>query len=193
MPTLAVELNGDAVHSIRAPDRFATTGHFSIALENLGRSTHVHLHFDDELDRALSIGETNHYVDDESTRRVHVTADDVDESTVGKLKIVTGYGSNTRYVDVRLDPPPDSGPDEIVVDERLTKPPERPPDPPPRQRAANAVEGLVKRGGVPGAVLGLLAVAAGVAIAIAVDSVLVSVAVGVVLTVSIAAVLLAVA
>ena len=193
MPTLAVELNGDAVHSIRAPDRFEATGHFSIAFQNLGRSTHVHLHFADELDRVCSIGETNHFVDDESTRRVHVTVDEVDEPVTGKLKIVTGYGSNTRYVDVRIEPPPDAGADEIAVDEALAKPPERPPDPPPRQRAANAVVGLVERGGLPGAILGLLAVAAGVALALAVDSLIVSVAVGVVLTVSIAAVLLAVA
>ena len=193
MQTLSVELNGDAVHSIRAPDRFEATGPFSIALENRGRSTHVHLHFDDELDRALSIGETNHYVDDESTRRVHVAAAEVEEPIAGKLKVVTGYGSNTRYVDVRLDPPRDAGPDEVTVDETFTKPPERTPDPPPRQRAGNAIAGLVERGGVPGAVLGLLAVAAGVALALAVDSVVVSVAVGVVLTVSLAAVLLAVA
>lgn len=191
MPTLAVELNGDAVHSIRAPDRFATTGHFSIAFENLGRSTHVHLHFDDELDRVCSIAETNHFVDDESTRRVHVTAADVDESITGKLKIVTGYGSNTRYVEVRLDPPPDAGSETVTIDERLTKPPERPPDPPPRQRVANAVVGLVERGGLPAAVLGVLAAVAGVALAIALDSVIVSIVVGVVLTVSIAAVLLA--
>jgi hypothetical protein len=193
VPTLAVELNGDAVHSIQAPDRFETTGGFAIALENRGRSTHVHLHFDDELDRALSIGETNHFVDDESTRRVHVAAAEVDESIAGKLKIVTGYGSNTQYVDVRVDPEPDTGPDEVTVDETFTKPPERPPDPPPRQRVANAIAGLVERGGLPGAILGLLAVAAGVALALAVDSLIVSVAVGVVLTVSIAAVLLAVA
>ncbi|WP_280587453.1 hypothetical protein [Halorubrum sp. Boch-26] len=193
MPTLSVELNGDAVHSIRAPDRFEATGPFSIALENRGRSTHVHLHFDDELDRALSIAETNHFVDDESTRRVHVTADDVDAPITGKLKVVTGYGSNARYVDVRLDPPPDTAPDEVAVDETFTKPPERPPDPPTRQRVANAIAGLVERGGLPGAVLGFLAVAAGVAIAFAIDSVIVSIAVGVVLTVSIAAVLLAAA
>ncbi|MFC7185610.1 DUF7524 family protein [Halorubrum yunnanense] len=190
MPTLSVELNGDAVHSIRAPDRFEASGPFSVALENLGRSTHVHLHFDDELDRVCSIGETNHYVDDESTRRVHVTADDVEESITGKLKIVTGYGSNTRYVDVRVDPPPAAEADEIVVDEAFAEPPERPPDPPPRQRAANAVVGVVERGGLPAAALGLLAVVAGVAFALTVESVVVSVAVGVVLTVSLAAVLL---
>jgi len=63
--TLSVELNGDAVHSIRAPDRFETTGPFAVALENEGRSTHVHLHFDDDLDRVVSVAETNHFVDDE--------------------------------------------------------------------------------------------------------------------------------
>ena len=193
MPTLAVELNGDAVHSIRAPDRFETTGHFSVAFENLGRSTHVHLHFDDELDRVCSVGETNHFVDDESTKRVHVTADETDEPVAGKLKIVTGYGSNTRYVDVRLEPPPDVGADEIVIDETLAQPPERPPDPPPRQRAGNAVVGLVERGGLPAAAIGFLAVVAGVALALALDSVIVSVAVGIVLAVSLAAVLLAAA
>jgi hypothetical protein len=193
VPTLAVELNGDAVHSIRAPDRFATSGHFSIAFENLGRSTHVHLHFDDELDRVCSIAEANHFVDDESTRRVHVTAEAVEASVTGKLKIVTGYGSNTRYVDVRVDPPPDTESDEITIDETLTKPPEQPPDPPPRQRAANAVAGLVERGGLPAAALGCRAVVAGVAVALAVDSVVVSVIVGIVLAVSLAAVLLAVA
>ena len=193
MPTLAVELNGDAVHSIRAPDRFATTGHFSIALENLGRSTHVHLHFDDDLDRVCSVGETNHFVDGESTKRVHVTADAVDGTVTGKLKIVTGYGSNTRYVDVEVDAPTQDVTERVTVDERFTKPPERPPDPPLGQRVSDAVAGLVERGGLPAAVLGFLAVAAGVALALAIDSVIVSFAVGVVLTVSIAAVLLALA
>jgi len=174
VPTLAVELNGDAVHSIRAPDRFATTGHFSIALENLGRSTHVHLHFDDDLDRVCSVGETNHFVDGESTKRVHVTADAVDGTVTGKLKIVTGYGSNTRYVDVEVDAPTQDVTERVTVDERFTKPPERPPDPPLGQRVSDAV-------------------AAGVALALAIDSVIVSFAVGVVLTVSIAAVVLALA
>jgi len=191
--TLAVELNGDAVHSIRAPGRFATTGHFAIALENLGRSTHVHLHFDDDLDRVCSVGETNHFVDGESTKRVHVTADAVDGTVTGKLKIVTGYGSNTRYVDVEVEPAPETQTRQIPVDERFSKPPERTPAPPLGQRVASTVAGLVERGGLPAAVLGFLAVAAGVALALAIDSVIVSLVVGVVLTVSIAAVLLALA
>ncbi|WP_418284669.1 DUF7524 family protein [Halorubrum sp. DTA46] len=192
MPTLSVELNGDAVHSIRAPDRFTTTGPFAIAFDNLGRSTHVHLNFDAELGPITSLGETNHYIEDEQKRRVHVSVADIEEPVRGKLKIVTGYGSNTRYVDVRIDPPPDATADEIAIDEAFTKPPERAPPVPPAQRAANAVERLIDKGGVPAAVLGFVALAGGAALALALESVVVAIVVGIALTVSVAAVLLAV-
>ncbi|MUW14578.1 hypothetical protein GJ633_07750, partial [Halorubrum sp. CBA1125] len=191
MSTLAVELNGDAVHSIRAPDRFETTGSFAIAFENRGRSTHVHLHFDDELDPFVRVGDVNHFVEDEATRRIHVSATDVDEPVEGKLKIVTGYGSTTRYVHVRIDPPNETNSDAVSVDETFSKPPERPPDPPPKQRVANAIERAVTRGGVPAAVLGVIAVAAGIAVAVTVDSAIVSVAVALVVVVAVAAALLA--
>jgi hypothetical protein len=190
--TLSVELNGDAVHSIGAPGRFETTGPFAVALENAGRSTHVHLHFDDDLDRVVSVDETNHFVDDESTRHVHVSVGDVTEPVRGKLKIVTGYGSQTRYVDVRIDPPEDTVSEEVAVDEAFAKPPERPPEPPPSQRAANAVDRLIERGGVPGAIAAFIALAAGVAIALALDSAVVTAAVVVVLALSLGAAILAV-
>ncbi|MFW5917044.1 MAG: DUF7524 family protein [Halorubrum sp.] len=194
MSTLAVELNGDAVHAIRAPDRFATNRPFAIALENEGRSTHVHLHFDDALDRVVSLPETNHFVDDEATRHVHVavSAETLREPIYGKLKIVTGYGSETRYVDVRIDPPPETAPDEVDVDETFAKPPERPPEVPPAQRVANAVDRLIERGGVAAALLAFVAVVTGVAVALAIDSAVVSVAVGVVVAVALGAALLAV-
>ncbi|WP_123623979.1 hypothetical protein [Halorubrum sp. CSM-61] len=191
MSTLSVELNGDAVHSIGAPARFETTGPFAVALENEGRSTHVHLHFDDDLDRVVSVDETNHFVDDEATRHVHVSVGDVTEPVRGKLKIVTGYGSETRYVDVRIEPPEDAVSEEVAVDEAFAKPPERPPEVPPSQRAANAVERLIERGGVPGAIAAFLALAAGVALALALDSAVVTAAVVVVLTVSLGAAILA--
>jgi len=190
--TLSVELNGDAVHSIRAPDRFEATGSFAVALENKGRSTHVHLHFDDDLDRFTSVAETNHYVEDEATNTVYVSVDGLTEPVRGKLKIVTGYGSNVRYVDLRLDPPEEADAERVVVDESFSKPPESTPAVPPTRRAANAVERLVERGGVPGAVAGFLALAVGVTIAVALDSAVVSAVVAVVLVVSLAAAVLAV-
>ncbi|MFC6772462.1 hypothetical protein ACFQDD_13225, partial [Halorubrum pallidum] len=147
MPNLVVELNGDAVHAIRAPDRFTASGPFAITFENRGRSTHVHIHFDDDLDRVASVDEANHFVDDEATRHVHVSvAADIREPVRGKLKIVTGYGSETRYIDVQIDPPTETDGDAVAVDETFTKPPERPPEVPFRQRVANALDRLVERG-----------------------------------------------
>ena len=189
MSTLAVELNGDEVHSISAPDRFTTSAPFSIELSNRGRSTHVHLHLDDDLDRVASIADANHYVEDEAVKRVHVSATGVDEPVHGKLKVVTGYGSNTTYVDVRIDPPPEVAPDEVVVDERLSKPPERSPPQPWPTRLVAGIERAVERGGVPALLVSFLAVALGVAAAFAIDSVLVFLAVGLVLAVTLAATL----
>jgi len=193
VPTLDVELNGEAVHDIDAPDAFATDGPFPVVLDNSGRSTHVHLHFDDELDRVTAVDEVNHFVADEGIRHVHVSIADVDESVRGKLKLVTGYGSNTSYVDVRIEPSAETPEKPVAVDETLSAPPERSPDPLPAQRAVNALDRLIQRGGIAGAVLGFLAVAAGVALALAVDSVVVWFAVGLALTVAFGAVLIAVA
>jgi len=191
VPTLEVELNGDEVHAIEGPDRFTTTKPFSIELSNLGRSTHVHLHFDDDLDRVMSIEEGNHFVEDEAVKRVHVSKRDVDETVRGKLRVVTGYGSNSAYVDVRIDPPVETAPDEVVVDEQLSKPPERTPSPPPSQQLVDTLDRAIERGGVTALVLGFLAVGLGVAVAFAVDSALVFLVVGAVLAVTIAVTLLA--
>ena len=192
VPTLDVELNGETVHDIDAPDSFVTDGPFPVVLENSGRSTHVHLHFDDDLDRVAAVDEGNHFVGDEATRRVHVRTADVDEPVRGKLKIVTGYGSNTRYVDVRVDPSPETPDESVAVDESFAAPPERAPDVPPRQQAVNALDRLVRRGGIAGAAVGLIAVAAAVAVALAVDSAVVWLAAGLALVIAFGAALLAV-
>ncbi|MES3162299.1 MAG: hypothetical protein PPP55_12140 [Halorubrum sp.] len=192
MPTLEVELNGDGVHSIEAPDRFTTTSPFSIALRNAGRSTHVHLHFDDDVDQVASIDEVNHYVEGDGVKRVHVSKRDIAEPVRGKLKIVTGYGSNSAYVDVIVEPPVEESPDEVVVDDRLSRPPDRTATPPPSQQISATVDGVIERGGMTGLLVAFLAVAVGVAVAFALDSALVFLAVGAVLTITIAVVLLAV-
>jgi len=191
VPTLSVELNGDSVHAIQAPSRFTTTGPFAVALENRGRSTHVHLHFDDVLDRIASVNETNHFVDDEATRRVHVSVDNPMEPLSGKLKIVTGYGSNTQYVDIEIDPPKATTQNRVAVDEDLSKPPEQTPEVPPGQRVINGLDRLIERGGATAAILAVVALVAGIPLALAVESTLVSVAVGLVLTISLGAALLA--
>ena len=191
MTTLSVELNGDGVHSIRAPDRFTTTRPFAVELENLGQAMHVHVHLDDELDRVASIDAVNHFVEAESFRRVHVSTEDVVEPVRGKLKIVTGYGSGVEYVDVRIDPAPERNEEEVVVDETLSKPPADPPDSPRGKRLQLAFERAVEAGGLPAIVVALFAAAVAVAIAVAVDSPLVSFAVVAVSVAAVAAVIAA--
>lgn len=193
MPTLDVELNGDGVHAVDAPDRFVSDGPFVVAFENAGRSTHVHLRFDDELDRVTGLDDVNHFVTDEGTRRVHVPTADLDDPVRGTLGIVTGYGSNTEYVDVRIDPSADADADGdgVRVDETFATPPDRAPERSPEQRATNAVDGLVRRGGAVGAALGIVAVATGTAVAVAVNSAAVAAVVAVALMVALGAALLA--
>ncbi|GAB6878463.1 hypothetical protein JCM17823_07370 [Halorubrum gandharaense] len=187
MSSLDVELNGDGVHSISAPDRFSTDRPFSIVLTNLGRSTHVHLHLDDQLDAVASLAATNHYVEDESIRRVHVSTDAVSEPVVGKLKVVTGYGSGVEYVDVRIEPRPEEAPDTVVVDESLAKPPEPDPDPSLRERVASATETAFADGVAPALVFALVAVVVAVVVATLVDSVVVLAGVGLVVVAALAA------
>ena len=191
VPTLDVELNGDGVHAVDAPDRFVSDGPFVVALENAGRSTHVHLRFDDELDRITGLDEVNHFVTDEGTRRVHVPTAAVDAPVRGTLGIVTGYGSNTEYVDVRIDPSSDADGDGVRVDEALATPPERTPEPSPERRATNAVDGLVRRGGAVGAALGVVAVVTGAVVAVTVNSAAVAAVVAVALMIALGAALLA--
>jgi len=191
VPTLDVELNGDGVHTVNAPSQFVSDGPFVVALENAGRSTHVHLRFDDELDRVTGLGEVNHFVTDEGTRRIHVPTADIDDPVRGTLGIVTGYGSNTEYITVRIDPSSDADSDGVRVDEAFATPPDRAPEQSPERRAMNAVDGFVRRGGAVGAALGVVAAAAGAAVAIAVNSAAVAAVVAVALMVALGAALLA--
>ena len=188
MSTLDVELNGPEVHAIRAPDRFETDETFTVALANRGQSTHVHLHLDDDLDRVASLDAGNHYVEAESVVRVRVTTTPPEEPVAGTLDVVTGYGSNRASIEVRVDPPPTAG-EGVLVDEEFTKPPAQPPPPSWDRRLAGAVSTAVERGGVPALVLSLVAVALGVAAALAIESVVLLLAAGGAIVVALAATL----
>ena len=188
MSTLSVELNGDGVHSIRAPDRFTTDRPFAVELHNLGRSAHVHLHLDDELDRVASLRTVNHFLEDDAKRRVHIDTADVEEPVRGKLKVVTGYGSGVAYVDIVIEPGPDRAERTVAVDETLSKPPERTPaEPPLSQRVAVTLDRVVENGGLPAVAIALVATLVAISVALTIDSVLILVAVGVVLGIAVVA------
>jgi hypothetical protein len=118
---LSVSLNRERLHRVETVDSFETDGPFDVLLDNHGEAVHVHLHLDDDLSRAASLSAGNHYVQRGATKRVHVRAGPGDEPIHGKLKVVTGYGSESAYVDVTINPAsPQKAP--VQVDESLGKP-----------------------------------------------------------------------
>lgn len=172
-----VHLNRDGPHSIAVePAEFEAGGAFDIVLRNHGTALHVHLHLDDDLSRQATLGSTNHYVEEEAVRRVRVTVGQPLEPVEGRLKLVTGYGSETEYARIALREV-DSEPRRVRVDEALGQPPPAA-DPSPLVDVDDlpvvALAGIavlvaavaaVLIGG-PTAVLGLLIVVVGVAVAV---------------------------
>lgn len=121
-----VDLNADGPHGIDvAASSFRTGGPFEIVLDNHGAALHVYLQLDDDLAGAAELSALNHYVDEESLRRVAVDVDEARLPARGRLKIVTGYGAETAFVTVSVEPPEEVA-DRVDVDESLGKPRPRP-------------------------------------------------------------------
>jgi hypothetical protein len=128
---LPVDINREGLHELDVPASFEATESFDVVLVNHGESLHVHLHLDDTLSEVASIDAGNHYVEADSERRVRVDAntDALDEESLrGKLKVASGYGAQTRWIDVEMrEPDPES--ESVRVDESLAQP--QPSDPEP--------------------------------------------------------------
>ena len=157
---LPVHISREKLHAVEVPAGFETDGSFDVRLVNHGNSLHVHLHLDDRLSRVARMDATNHYVEGDSERVVRVeVAADRGEDVVGKLKVVSAYGAQTRWIDVDvLTPEEDDG--EVRVDESLGTPS---PEPDPEVGRA----GLGDRPELLVAAFGLLAVViAGVSVAV---------------------------
>ncbi len=122
--SLPVHLNRTDIHSLEVPNEFDATGSFDVRLVNHGEALHVHLHLDDSLSSVASLDATNHHVRAETDRLVRITVDG-DGPVRGKLKIVTGYGAETRYIDIYI---PEGGTENepVIVDDELSKPQPKP-------------------------------------------------------------------
>ena len=180
--TLPVHLNRERLHSLEVPDSFEATGTFVVDLLNHGESIHVHLHLDDALSEVASIDANNHYVEAESSRPVEVRVHG-DGSARGSLKIVSAYGTTTRYVDVTISEPEEQR-REVRVDESLAEPKARTGD------RTSTSSSLVERPTLPVIALGVVALATAIGAAALLGSVEVMAgAVVVVLAVFVAAVL----
>jgi len=125
--TLPVYLNRESLHSLEMPNGIETDGSFEVLLLNHGEAVHVHLHLDDALSGLASLDATNHYVQSESERTVNVTVDR-EGAVRGKLKVVTGYGAETRYADVDIVESEETD-QSVEVDESLAKPQPKEPSP----------------------------------------------------------------
>ncbi|MFC6724322.1 hypothetical protein ACFQE1_08045, partial [Halobium palmae] len=100
---LSVALNRDRLHHVEVEERYVADGPFVVELTNHGEAMHVHLHLDDRLSRVAKLEANNHYVEEGATVAVQVGANPQSEPVSGKLKVVTGYGSETTYVDVTVE------------------------------------------------------------------------------------------
>lgn len=122
MPSsLPVDLNRREPHRIDVDDEATVTGRFTIDFKNHGEAVHVHLNLDEALSRIATLRSGNHYVEKDTTLSVEVDVADIDEPVTGRLKIVTGYGTETEYVNLTIEPPTeDAAP--VEVDETLNRP-----------------------------------------------------------------------
>lgn len=119
---LPIHISREELHAVEVPDGFETEGSFDVRLVNHGNSLHVHLHLDDRLSESARMDATNHYVEGDSERVVRVdVAGDRGEAVLGKLKVVSAYGAQTRWVDIEILTAEDDT-DEVRVDESLGKP-----------------------------------------------------------------------
>jgi hypothetical protein len=122
--SLPVHVSREKLHSLAVPASFETTGSFDVRLINHGESLHVHLHLDDDLSEVAELDAGNHYVEGDSERYVRVTVDPdrvEGDELLGKLKVASAYGSQTRWIDVIVrKPAPDDN--TVEVGESLATP-----------------------------------------------------------------------
>jgi hypothetical protein len=177
---LPVHIGREGLHSVEVPDSFEAEGPFDVRLINHGNALHVHLHIDDDLSTVARLDATNHYVESDAERVVRVdVAPDREADVFGRLKVVSAYGAETRWVDVDiLTPEEDDEP--VRVGEELSRPQPRPEpetgglaDRPAALVGAVGLAALLLAGvaaavlGDPLVVAGALVVVGGVAVALA--------------------------
>lgn len=163
---LPVHVSRHELHSLDVPASFEAEGPFDVVFINHGEGAHVHLRLDDALSEVASVDTSNHYVEGDSRRAVGVDVESEvlpDQPVLGKLKIASGYGAQTRWVDVELAP--GDGTSEVEVGESLASPPA--PDP-GRQESSPLV-----RPELPVLGLGVLALAVAAFAAVALEDTLV--------------------
>lgn len=132
--SLEVHLNRNGPHSIDVGEAsydaegFEVDESFDVVLRNHGAALHVYLQLDEDLSDTAELGAANHFVEEEQIRRVRVIVSNDGRPVTGRLKIVTGYGSETEYVTISVVDPATTE-DRVLVDETLSQPLNPPTEP----------------------------------------------------------------
>lgn len=94
---------------------------FAVELENHGPPQHVHVAPEEDLSRFARVTEPNHFIDADDAHIVSVeVAEDRPAKFDGRLKIVTGYGTEETHVGINLRQ--QASPTGVAIDESLGKP-----------------------------------------------------------------------
>lgn len=152
---LEIHVNRTRPNVLEVPDMHVTDRDFAIEVVNGGKPAHVHLNVDDDLLAILDVETGNHFVPRENTLRFPVQVGEGRRPVRGKLKVSTGYGSESRFIELRVTERSDD--DQVTVDETLAEPSDRSRDP---DVASSLVGDLGAVGAVAAAVVVLLAAAA---------------------------------
>lgn len=120
MTSLVVHLNRGELYDVEpVATSFQSTGPFEVELRNHGQAVHAHLRLDEDLSRVASLNGPNHFVDTDSVTTVQVAVADGAPSVRGMLKVVTGYGSGTDYVEVHVSDEADEG---VAIGDAVRRP-----------------------------------------------------------------------
>lgn len=121
--TLAIRVNHERPNTFEVPDTFETEEDFSLEIRNEGKPVHMHLNIDDDLAAGLSMETGNHFIPRKGAISLPVEVDRSERPFHGKCRVSTGYGAETKFVEIRVFEPDEET--VVSVDERLSEPPAR--------------------------------------------------------------------
>jgi hypothetical protein len=186
-PTLSVHVSDGELHDIAVETQsFETAGPFNVELVNHGRAVHVHLNLVEGLERGATLDATNHFVETETVRTVGVDVVEEALPAGGKVKIVTGYGAETTYVDVTVREAEDRD-DTVDIDETLAEPPNADAAPADREISVGSLVSALSPGTAPVFALAGVALLVALLASVVVDGVVALLGIAVVLVGVIAA------
>ena len=102
--SLSITIEGPQLRE--ASDRLETTGGFVVAVENVGRATHVHFALEGDLAEETAITEPNRFVDSGERLEVPIRIDAAARPLDGAVIVATGYGAEEVRIPIVIEDDP---------------------------------------------------------------------------------------